>query len=129
MRKKTFSCPPLMHWFIDIIFTLQLISFSVHVWCPPSHGRFSSYFLYSSASHSSVCLEKISRINVYSSDFFLPPLSSEVHDNMKKIHLSCLISSIAWHFFLGMSGRMHTWGTLENWVLIYKVATAPWPQN
>jgi hypothetical protein len=76
----------------------NFISFTVHVWCPPSHGRFSSYFLYLSASHSSVCmcLEKISRINVYSSDFSLPSRPNFMIT--WKIHLSCLISSIAWHF-------------------------------
>lgn len=117
-----------VHWFIDIIFTLQLISFTVHMWCSSSHGRFSSYFLYLSVFLTQECVLRKYHVLMCTQVIFSPSLCPKFTITWKN-HLSCLISSIAWHFFSACQDTMHTWGTLENWVLIYKLATAPWPQN
>lgn len=105
MRKSLFFLP-LMHWFIGIIFTLQLISFTVHVWCPPSHGRFSSYiFLF--VSFSLECVLRKYHVLMCAQVIFLP-LHHLKFMITWKIHLSCLISSIAWHFFISLAWHFET---------------------
>jgi hypothetical protein len=92
------------------------------------------------------CLEKISRINVYSTDFFTSLSATISFQNTCGEHLrgwklflcvksfirACLISSKTWHFFLPSSDMFTHSLTCEalswNWVLI-SFATAPWPQN
>lgn len=83
-----------------------------------SHGIFSSYFLFVSFTLDCVSWENITYLCVLKWFFFLHPWTWK-----NSLELFNFLDSLT--LFLLIHVETHTWGTRENWVLIYKLATAP----